>query len=119
MSGKSSELTMHESYQVQDGPDVTKVYLNTAYGRAVYDFRADEISQRKRLNDTETAADYWGLRAMLDGGLVTSHDLTIPWSRGCAPIRDSMTPAGHLIREQVDTLLRFAMLPHYDETGTP
>jgi hypothetical protein len=75
----------------------------------------DRLSRDKRLTDAETAADYWGLRAMLDGGLVTSHDLTIPWSAGCRPIRDYMTPAGKRIREQVDTLLRFAMLPHYDE----
>jgi len=78
---------------------------------------ADVYTQGKRLTDAETAADYWGLRAMLDGDLVTSHDLTIPWSRGCAPIRDSMTPAGQRIREQVDTLLRFATLPHYDEAS--
>lgn len=75
----------------------------------------DGYAAEKRLTDAETAADYWGLRAMLDGGLVTSHDLTIPWSKGCQVIRDSMTPAGKRIREQVDTLLRFATLPHYDE----
>ena len=69
----------------------------------------------KRLTDAELAADYWGVRATLEGGLITSHDLTVPWRNECAAIRDSMTPAGQRIREQVDTLLRFATLPHYDE----
>jgi hypothetical protein len=116
---KALELTVYPKHHIHDGPgNITAVYHDSGYGRNVYDWKADQISHAKRLTDAETAADYWGLRAMLEGGLVTSHDLTIPWSRGCAPIRDSMTPAGKRIREQVDTLLRFATLPHYDETGT-
>lgn len=100
----------HPQFQDRQGKD-WYVWKETA----VRPFVADMYSDLKRLTDAETAADYWGLRAMLDGGLVSSHDLTIPWSRGCAPIRDSMTPAGHLIREQVNTLLHFALRPHYDE----
>lgn len=75
----------------------------------------DGYAANKHLTDAELAAEYWGVRATLEGGLITSHDLTVPWRSNCAAIRDSMTPAGQRIREQVDTLLRFATLPHYDE----
>jgi hypothetical protein len=110
---KALELTVYEK---EPGRYGREPLYNSPDGLWAYPAsHADGYAQEKRLTDAETAADYWGLRAMLDGGLVNSHDLTIPWSRGCQPIRDSMTPAGKRIREQVDTLLRFAMLPHYDE----
>ena len=111
---KALELTVFKKEPGRFGREAT---YNSPDGLWAYPAsHADGYAQGKRLTDAETAADYWGLRAMLDGGLVTSHDLTIPWRNdGCAPIRESMTEAGKKIREQVDTLLRFAMLPHYDE----
>jgi hypothetical protein len=110
---KPLELTIFEKEPGRYGREPT---YNSPDGFWAYPAsHVDGYADNKHLTDSETAADYWGLRAMLDGGLVTSHDLTIPWRPGCAPIRDSMTEAGKKIREQVDTLLRFATLPHYDE----
>ena len=109
---KALELTVY--------PLLEKVGRNARPGyiigkRGVSVAEAFRAGLAKRLTDAELAAEYWGVRATLEGALITAHDMTRPWRSDCASIRDSMTDKGKRIREQVDTLLRFATLPHYDE----
>lgn len=62
--------------------------------------REQAIIHAKRFTDAELAADYWGLRAMVDEAQL---------------LHGTLNPEGVRVRGQVDTLLRFATLPHYDE----
>jgi len=94
---KALELKVYGTHEISDGPgNVTKVYHDTDYGRNVYDWKADQIGQNKRLTGTELAAEYW--RAKHSGLLSEKHG-------GLSDVN----------RAKISTVERFYLTPHYDE----
>lgn len=121
---KPLELTVFATHTMPDGPGIiTTVYESTPYGD-VYDWKVDrDFIPRKRLTDTELAAEYW--RAHSDQEIALQ-DSTVysGWFTGClvrSVAWDDECDEGasevdyDLTVQWLDVIQRFATAPDYNQ----
>ena len=116
---KPLELKVHGTHEIHDGPgNITAVYHDTDYGRNIYDWKADQISQHKRLTDSELAAEVFS--AIFHEAECEVRGRRI--ERGYPP-HPGHPAVEHYVKQnrefgrQAGILERFATLPHYDEAA--